>query len=715
MRLRRGLTMVGWWLVLVTDVASAESGATMAQGELPVVTLPPIVVIGPARLPLTLPRSWVPNSMDIVPGAEVGGVKPSRLPEVLERLPGVTIQDEQGNTHQPDLALRGFTASPVTGLPQGLSVYLDGVRLNEPTAEEVNFDLIPMEAVERVEVIRGASVLFGRNALGGAVNLVTRRGGQTPEVFAELSGGSFGRREMTLGLGGGAGPFDYHASVSDSREDGWRDFGSSRLSHAFGKLGFRRGPTDLTLSYQYGNDRIEQPGSLPESVLRAHRSANFTAGDFFAPELHLAILNARQEVGEHWTLQVNGFVRALDSEQFNVNLITASSRLRNDVLSAGGTLQATHRRSISGRDNVLILGVEATHHAVRSRTFEEASETRALEANLADSQYAAGAFVQDSLVLLRDAPLQGSTIVLTVAGRWDWLRHGITDRLGGASGGVDEFSRLNPRAGLNVNLNDRAGVFASYAEAFRAPAFLELTCAGPGAVCPGLQVGAAPDPRLRPVVARTYELGVRARPLDRVETDVTGFWTNVEDDIFSASPAGTTGVFFQNVGRTRRQGVEVSVRAWTATTVEARVSYTFTRATFQDRAELATPLTGTEVVRPGDSFALAPRHRVNVGVVYRPWRWATLSGDVGYVGSEFLRGDEVNRQAPLPGYTFVNAGAAARWRGFEAFLRVNNVLDDRHETFGTYARNPRLSGSPVERFLTPAAPINATAGLRATF
>src|SRR5438093_10045100 len=85
-----------------------------------------------------------------------------------ERLPGVSLQSEQGNRLQPDLSLRGFTISPVTGLPPGLSVFLDGVRLNEPTVEEVNFDLIPLEDVDRVDVIRGPSVLFGRNTLGGA-------------------------------------------------------------------------------------------------------------------------------------------------------------------------------------------------------------------------------------------------------------------------------------------------------------------------------------------------------------------------------------------------------------------------------------------------------------------------------------------------------------------------------------------------------------------
>src|SRR5207237_6853315 len=119
------------------------------------------------------------------------------LPDVMQRSPGVTLQNEQGNTFQPSLTLRGFAVSPVTGIPQGVSVFLDGVRLNEPTVEEVNFDLIPLADIERVEVIRGASVLFGRNTLGGAINLVTRRGQEVFEMTPAVSAGSCGRAAYT--------------------------------------------------------------------------------------------------------------------------------------------------------------------------------------------------------------------------------------------------------------------------------------------------------------------------------------------------------------------------------------------------------------------------------------------------------------------------------------------------------------------------------------
>jgi outer membrane receptor protein involved in Fe transport len=235
-------------------------------------------------------------------------------------------------------------------------------------------------------------------------------------------------------------------------------------------------------------------------------------------------------------------------------------------------------------------------------------------------------------------------------------------------------------------------------------------------VCPGLQAGVAPDPPLKAVTARSYEVGVTARPAAWLDVEGSAFRTDLSDDIFSVAPTGTTGVFFQNIGRTRREGFELGMRARAAGRLEAYVNYSWTRATFQDSATLATPLPpGVETVRPGDSLALVPRHRVNAGVTYHPWPWATLSIDLRYVGSQFLRGDEVNRQTPLPDYVVVGVGAAARFQRLEIFTRVSNLLDARYETVGTFAVNGRAPGAPVERFLTPAPPLTVLVGAQYTF
>ena len=261
--------------------------------------------------------------------------------------------------------------SPVTGVPQGISVFVDGVRVNEPTVEEVNFDLIPLDDVERIGLIRGPSAVFGRNTLGGSLNIITKRGGDKPEVITQAEGGSFGRQKYRASLGGASGPIDYYVAGSLLREDGSRDLGAAKLDKAFGKLGYRGGDTDVTLSFQYANNRIQQPGSLPPDELREDRTRNFTGGDFFAPRLYLTTVNARQALGDETALSLNAFARKLDVEQFNASLIGDNTRGFTDTLSYGGTAQLTYEPILFGRRHHFAVGVEYTRHRVTSTVFEE--------------------------------------------------------------------------------------------------------------------------------------------------------------------------------------------------------------------------------------------------------------------------------------------------------------------------------------------------------
>jgi iron complex outermembrane recepter protein len=312
--------------------------------------------------------------------------------------------------------------------------------------------------------------------------------------------------------------------------------------------------------------------------------------------------------------------------------------------------------------------------------------------------------------------------------RWDWLRHDIEDRSPGDddrpdASGVSTFARLNPRVGLNYNPNAATSIYFSFAQGFRAPAFLELTCASPAAVCPGLQAGVAPDPPLKPVKANHYELGGRARPLPWLGVDLAVFRTDVIDDIFSVSPTGTVGLFFQNVGNTRRQGVELGASASIARQWSLRLSYAYTEATFRDDLELSTPRFAAgcvvapcvQSVRKGNDLPLVPRHRVNAAVEYQPWPWLTLWLSGSYVGSQRLRGDEENVEPTLAPYVVVNGGIRAQWKRVAGFVTVNNLLDERYETYGTFAHNAKLPDAPMERFLTPALPIHVIAGLSYRF
>ena len=98
---------------------------------------------------------------------------------LFQRIPGVSTSDQQGNSFQTDIRYRGFVASPVPGQPQGLAVYMNGVRINEAFGDTVNFDFIPTNAIDRAD-IQSNNPVFGLNALGGALNLQMKRTSQPP-------------------------------------------------------------------------------------------------------------------------------------------------------------------------------------------------------------------------------------------------------------------------------------------------------------------------------------------------------------------------------------------------------------------------------------------------------------------------------------------------------------------------------------------------------
>src|SRR5467141_538572 len=625
-----------------TGARAQQDGPSPAAAPKSVEASEEIVVIG--RLPqLPLPPSSVPAGVQVIQEGDLQRSGRLSLPDALAgQVPGLSLSDEQGNSYQPDISLRGFQATSVTGVPQGVSVFLDGVRVNEPTAEEINFDLLPTEDVERIEVVPGPSVLFGRNTLAGALILVTRRGQEGIAAFADVAAGSAGFEKVRARLSGGRGPVDFYASGAQTLEDGWRAASHARLSKAFGKLGFQQGGTDLTLSYQYVNNRISQAGPLPVSELSQDRTANYTAGDFFAPRLNQLVLNVRQALGDRVVLSANAFGRLLHVEQFNVNLLTENSRLFSRTASAGGTVQVDSTGSLFGRWNLFTAGFEYAHSDVEVQVFNEPD----LDTDVHDGQDTGAAYLQDAFQLARGALRSGDELIVTAAVRWDFIRHRIADDSPSRPGrenasGVDVFRRLDPLIGLNYNLSREHGVYLSFSQGFRAPALLELTCAGPAAICPGLQAGTAPDPPLKPVRVTNYELGVRTRPVSWFSGQVSAYRTDVLDDIFAVTPAGTTGVYFQNIGKTRRQGLEASLRARPVGWLEASLLYAFTDARFEEEVLLATPRptsdcsgqSCTERVRAGSQFPLVPRNRGSAELDFHPYGWLSLSLSGTWVGS----------------------------------------------------------------------------------
>ena len=158
--------------------------------------MPQIIVIGTTPFSgLGLPLNQVPSNMQTADSKDLQRQQTLDLTDYLNNnFSGISISESQDNPFQPDINYHGFTASPLLGTPEGLSVYVDGVRVNESFGDTVNWDLIPESAISTVTLMSGSNPVFGLNTLGGALAVQTKSGHDNPGTEIEAYGGSFGRR-----------------------------------------------------------------------------------------------------------------------------------------------------------------------------------------------------------------------------------------------------------------------------------------------------------------------------------------------------------------------------------------------------------------------------------------------------------------------------------------------------------------------------------------
>jgi iron complex outermembrane recepter protein len=204
----------------------------------------------------------------------------------------VSINSAQNNPLQPDVQFRGFTASPLLGLAQGLAVYQDGVRLNEPLGDTVNWDMLPESAVSSMDLLSGANPVFGLNALGGALSVTMKNGFNFEETQVEVYTGSWNRTAAYFESGGvfsnsSAGEWGYYLNVSQFNEDGWRALSSSEATNLYSSLSWRNGiASALDIIYQHGESELIGNGSLPVGLAAIQRDAIFTAPDITENDLN---------------------------------------------------------------------------------------------------------------------------------------------------------------------------------------------------------------------------------------------------------------------------------------------------------------------------------------------------------------------------------------------------------------------------------------------
>ena len=373
---------------------------------LSVVSTTPITGIG-------FDRNKVPAMVQTVTAAEFQRAdSPSVLDALQQRVPGVHTTDVQGNGLFQDLQYRGFFASPLQGTPQGLAVYMNGIRINEAFGDTVNWDFIPTMAVGRADVWTN-NPAFGLNALGGAISFQMKDGFTYQGFEFDAMGGSYGRIGGSFQYGKRYGEWALYMSGDGVKDGGWRYQSPSRIGRFYGDLGWKGSDAEVHLVGSAADNYFGVVGPTPVDMLARDWRSVYTFPQTTKNQVQLLALNGRYSITDSWTVQSNAYVRNfkqkhVDGNDADVEECTAGSntlcladdaftgltvaqrqlrdqngniincptgsgcelpwgtvdRTQTATLTVGGSLQATNDGKIFGRDNHFTIGSSIDHSKI---------------------------------------------------------------------------------------------------------------------------------------------------------------------------------------------------------------------------------------------------------------------------------------------------------------------------------------------------------------
>lgn len=728
-----------------------------------------IEVVSPTPLAtLGVPINEVPSNVQVGTSNEVKQQQSSTLADFInDNLGSVNISNGTGNPYQPDVEYRGFTASPQLGQPAGLSVYFDGVRVNEPLGDIVNWDLIPMNSIASINLMPGSNPLFGLNTLGGALAVTTKNGADYSGISASLAGGSYGGRQFQLEVGGvdKAHNVDYFVSSNFYSANGWRESTNTDVNQIFSKVRWHDDFSTLDLSVSLAKNKLNQGQTLPESLMNNPKQA-YTGPDQVKNQMAFINLKGSTYFSDTKLLEGNVYYRRSNAQSVNsnaafdngsngwtgnnVDATNAYSRTYQTGYGAAG--QFSFLDDLLGHKNQFTGGASVD---ISDVTFNQNNQTATLignqtvnsidplgnggfdgggnplptdgnqkQVNFKARNYNYGLFATNNFAVNDKINVTASARYNVAQVRLSGVDNNFYDPSTGGPGGTSSlagshtYSRMNPSIGFTYNPSHSLGFYGGYNEGMRAPNALELECSDPTRPCT-LPVGFAADPNLKMVVAKTWEGGVRGSFGTNLHWNAGAFVTNINNDIEMQVLNSSRG-YFSNVGTTRRQGIELGLNGkFDALMLSAK--YSFVDATYQSSFQMRTNSSiapgGVETINKGDELPGIARQTIKLRAAYDITPKWNVGSNVILMSGQWARGDEFNQDpaGKIPGYAFVNLDTRYNFnQNWQVFGKITNVFDKQYTTFGILNSSIYGNGNP-ELFVTPSVPRAIWVGINYNF
>lgn len=741
-----------------------------------------------------IPVEKVPGSVTQMTSSDIKRDGSVIVQDALQsRVPGLIISDLQGNQFQTDIQYRGFEVSPVNGVAQGMAVYQNGVRINEAFGDIVNWDFLPSNAINNVTVMTGNPV-FGLNALGGSIAIDMKDGFNFHGADIDTRFGSFGRAQVSAEAGLQSGNWAAYGAFEAISDGGFRDFSGAEARRGYFDLGVKGDNAEFHFNFSGADNNVGVTAAAPEELLDMGRNLTFTSPQTTDNIMQMYSVNGTVRATEDITLSGVAYYRHFKQSHIDGNLFddpgncgdgtlcSGDDQVKNAATggtipfnpnvdygsidatsqnadSEGFTFQAVDKARLFGYKNQFTVGVSYDHGQVSYTADSElgfmqpkfvvAGQGAILTGTddfspraLTSTNDYVGIFFSNTLDLT-------DQLALTVGGRYNYAAIQLRDAMGNHPelDGTNQYNRFNPSAGLTYAFSPGLNWYGGYSEANRAPTAAELECADPENPCL-IESFLTADPHLKQVVSRTWETGFRGTIKnwtgERWDWSAGLFRTLNTDDIMDAASTDIGHGYFQNFGKTLRQGVEASL-SYRTQRFFAYGNYTYTDATFNSGGIFPSPnhpassspdlfdCVGDDgddsqcmIVHKGDRLPGIPAHTFKAGFDY----WMTskwkVGADVIAASNQILFGDEANLDRPLPGYAKVNLHTSYDLTDhIQIYGLFENLLDNQYSLYGTYFSaddaNDLSNVTHVTfnendpRTVVPAIPFAAYGGIKVRF
>jgi outer membrane receptor protein involved in Fe transport len=733
-----------------------------------------IEVVGTSLLPgLEIEEEKLPYEVRSLSSENLGNETSLGIADVLNQsIPGVFTNEVQGSPYQGDVTFRGFRASSILGASQGLSVYIDGIRINEPFGDVVNWDMIPEFALDNISLIPGSNPMYGLNTLGGALSLTTKSGLSHPGKVARVSFGSFNRKKVDVSIanqfsGGDGG--DYFLSASHFDESGWRDYSDGNVSNFFGKVNRNTNFGSVGLMAFFGDSDLLGNGLLPSTnygveddvgeiqgigLYETKREAVYSHPDQTKNEVGLISLNFQNFIDNN-TL-INGLVYSRFGRQKRLggdveaefeadeNEWEFEGEFNNSKTRQNSSGLALNLSKILNKQQITtgftLDQSSVSYHATETQDCEVNAIRKVIcndDSETEDSAKVSGNSKTYSLFASDTAEVSDG-IFLTGSLRYNHTKvsntlstpNEVTEELETQPKESFKYTKLNPALGVSAKFDNGLNLFANASQGNRVPTVIELGCADRNNPCL-LPTGLQADPYLEQVISRTYEVGARGR-IGQGFGMVSVYTTDNKDDIIFVSTDVNSGVgFFTNFGKTRNQGVDLQI-VQKLDRVRLTVTYSYLEATYEQNGLLF----GERSVqaRPGMRVPGIPENVFRLGIDWTPQDTlkigvtliatsdlVTQGNEDGQIGGD----DYFAKDASVDGYQLVNLNMRyEQSNNLTIFARVTNLFDEKYETYGAMAESvftkygsfvDEDEGPTVNRFVAPGSPRGVFVGFNYMF